>query len=34
MHQSKNDQQEFLNKVCLDSDSKALILGVGDTVEV
>jgi L-ascorbate metabolism protein UlaG (beta-lactamase superfamily) len=34
MHQSKNDQQEFLKKVCLDSDSKALILGVGDTVEV
>jgi L-ascorbate metabolism protein UlaG (beta-lactamase superfamily) len=34
MHQSKNDQQEFLEKVCLDSDSKALIVGVGETVEV
>jgi L-ascorbate metabolism protein UlaG (beta-lactamase superfamily) len=34
MHQAQNDQREFLEKVCIDTGSKALILGVGETVEI
>jgi L-ascorbate metabolism protein UlaG (beta-lactamase superfamily) len=33
MHQSKNDQREFLKEVSVETDSSALILNVGDTIE-